>query len=529
MAGAVARGRIGAAGALGAIAAVVAALIAVPGVALPADLRPLRPSTVTVGLYAMPAGIDPLRTADQYSADIEALLYDPLYDRTPQGTYAPDLAVAWHAEDGGRTYVYRLTRRARWSDGRPVSASDVVWSLDAYRSAADLSPVRALLGDIADVTALAPDRVVVRLRAPSPAWPAVLAGLPILPAPSAANARARGQPPPTDGPYRLARWDATAGAVALTANPTYFRGAPHVAELVFRVFADPQDAFAALRRGTLQVAWLPAAYLAPARALSALSVRVVPSPALDLIAFRVDRAPLAQAAVRHALTLATDRRAVARRLWGSLGVVPAAPWPPLFAVGRGPAVAPVPYDPARAAADLAAAGWRMGPDGVRHRQGKALRFTLLAPAGAPRFLATMSMVVASWRRLGVGVTLIPVPLATLQAAAASGRFEALAAGLVWGAGVEAAALIAPPASAGGIENIAGYRDGRVDRLLASAPAGSLPAGRSLAALIRRVQGDAPYLPLAAGASVVVTSATLAGFVANPFGPDVYQPQTWILR
>ncbi len=522
----------------------VGALAASPqAAARPSQIRPTSPSTVVVALSAMPDGTNPLVTDDQYSADVEALLYDPLYYETPTLTYAPDLATAWDVGARGRAYTYTLNPKARWTSGRPVDAADVVASLKAYASARDTGAERGRFADLLSVTALGTERVEVTLRHPDPAWPGVLAGLPILPAPaprsrttaktgpvaSAKGAVHAAQPPATDGPYVLTHWDAQSGLISLAANAAYFRGAPRVARIELRVVPAPQGAFAALRKGAVQVAILPPTLAAAARKAPGLTSRTVSGMGLALVAFNVTAAALRPAAVRRALSLAVDRAAVMRAA-GVVGAqVPNGPWPAVF---DGVAPPTAGYDPALARSLLHKAGWRPGAGGVLRRDGRRLALTLRYPAGSGRIGRAAVSVASAWRRLGVAVALDPEPFVALESAAASGRYQALLMGAVFGQGVDLAALVGgradfPPAG----QDIARYDSPLVRAVLSSgaqSAAAAVPPPTVFELVASLLDRNPPYLPLWSDTSLVVTSATLSGFTPNPAGPDLYQPQLWTL-
>lgn|GEM_PF-6626074 len=496
-----------------------------------ADVKPLQPSTVVVAMSAMPETTDPFVTTDQYSVDVEALLYDPLWYVTPALAPAPDLATAWSTGAGGRVLTVTLSDRARWTNGRPVVAADVVYSLDRYRGAADRSPVRARLTDIASVAAPDAHTVVIRLVQPRSNMPLELAGLPIVPAPASLGA-----PPPagalpsvTDGPYRLVRWNAGGGSVTFAANAGYFRGAPHVPQIVLRVVPNAADALPELRRGSVQVAALPPSTWVAAGRTPTLSRYRAVDLGVDLIAFDSARGPFDVARLRTALALATDRGAIVARAFGGMARVPAGILPP---VGVGASVAPVPYDPAQARAILAGLGWILGPDGVRWRDGRRLAVTVLYPSQSPRLGEAVREAVAGWQAVGVAASARGVPWSRLSADLASGRFQAAAIGVAYGPALDAAPLVDgrsmfPPAG----DNVARYDNPVVDALLAHARTTASPALALLdqAQALAQVQRDHPYVPLAVGEDLVATTSRLSGFVLDPAGPDLYQPQRWMYR
>lgn len=490
--------------------------------ARPTDLRPTAPSTVTVALSALPEGVDPLTTDDQYSRDIEALLYDPLYYVTPDMAYAPDLAESWQVGRGGRTYTYSLDPRARWTDGQPVTATDVVASLRAYASQADTGPLRSGFSDLLRVEAIGTERVQVTLRVPDPDWPGVLAGLAILPA----RALVRGQRAtplvggPTDGPYALRRWDGAGGLIVLGANASYFRGAPHVARIVLRVIPDATQALADVRRGAVQVAALPPDLAGVAARLADVEVHEVAGDSVTMIALNVRSGPLARLAVRRALALAVDRPALLAALHEP-GPVPAGPWPASFPTSAATAL---PYDPAEARRLLGEAGFAPAAgDGVR-QPGRLLSLSLSYPSDATSLAQAAAVVARDWRAVGVRVRLSAEPVPVFEADLRRGRFEAAATTAVFGDGASLVNLVDGA-------DVAGYANGRARALLArdgQTLDRAVPPAPTLVALAALLDQGSPYLPLWAGRSVVVTSPTLAGFAVSPAGPDIYQPQRWIL-
>lgn len=513
---------------------ILAAGVAVgPALARPVDLKPGQPGTVVVALSAMPATLDPLVTRDQYSVDAQALLYDALYTRTPSLGFASDLASRWTVSARATTYLYQLTTRARWSNGRPVTAADVVQSLDRYASGADRSPLRSVFADVGSVRALTPSLVQVRLRRPWAGWPDVLAGLPILPADGTAALSVKAAADPaalvTDGPFRLSRWDPYAGEAVFVANAQYFRGPPRVSRIVLRVMADPADVVSALRRGLVQVAFLPPALWPRLHKLADVRVTPVATLGLDVIAFNTRDPVLADARVRRALAMAVDRQEVRRTVFAGLGQVPEGPVPPVLATALGVVVAPLPYDPAAARALLAAAGWQRSAGGVRARRGVRLVIRLAYPIDAPRLGRALVVVAQAWRRVGVGVTLEAMPFASLAADVADGRFAAAALGMSEPTAAALGELVGPPPPAG--QNVARLNDSAVVRILAAAAAAPSPAraARLYDAALRDLAASEPYLPLVSGEGLVATSATLVGFVPNPAGPDLYQPQQWLVR
>ena len=76
-----------------------------------------------------PSSINPLTARTQADRDLVALLFRGLMSAGPNGTLVPDLARSWAASADGLTYTFTLRADARWEDGQPVTATDVVYTV----------------------------------------------------------------------------------------------------------------------------------------------------------------------------------------------------------------------------------------------------------------------------------------------------------------------------------------------------------------------------------------------------------------
>ncbi len=212
-----------------------------------------------------PATLDPLLLSGPAASDVGPLLFSYLLTTDASGRLAPDLAVRVPSlangdiAPDGRTITYRLRRGVRWHDGTPFGARDVVATYRAVMDGRNPVPSRLGFDQVAEIRALGEAAVRVRLRAPfAPFLSYFFAAenYPVLAAHLLARHGALRNTPLDDapvgtGPYRLRAWR-RGELLSLAANPSYFRGAPHVARLDLRFAADPQAAANALRAGDAQ-------------------------------------------------------------------------------------------------------------------------------------------------------------------------------------------------------------------------------------------------------------------------------------
>jgi peptide/nickel transport system substrate-binding protein len=277
----------------------LAAAFLVPGCDDP-ETGPLR----VVAIGGPPQLRNPnLQSLDPPSAYLVEAVAEGLVRFDADGEIEPALAQSWIVSDDGLRYTFRI-RRTSWSDGTPVTAEQVAMRLRAAASRASRSPLKPMLGAIQNVVAMT-DRVVeISLRGPRPNL------LQLLAQPEMAiilNGR-------TAGPYAIAA--AEAGAVRLTLPESGddgdrddrdlpdidLRGEP-AAVAVARFAQGEADLITGGTAGDLP--------LARAARLPANRLVFDPVPGFFGLAFMANEGPLADPAVRRAMSMAVDRQAIA--------------------------------------------------------------------------------------------------------------------------------------------------------------------------------------------------------------------------
>jgi len=348
------------------------------------------------------------------------LRYD--HDNRP----VPELATAvpTRANGGvspdGRTYTYHLRRDARWSDGAPFTAADVVFSAHVVLDPANDEGTHVGFDQIASIAA--PDRftVVVHLRGPDAGFwvnffssaganPCILPQH-LLGKLGSINDAPYNALPVGIGPFKYASWQ-RGDRVTMVPDPLYFGRKPALARVEFEIVTSRDTAMTRLTTHELDM-WLPvpAAYYDRVRALPGTAVQRRPSYGYEHLDFEVEHGPLRDLAVRRALRLALDRATIIAKVRHGVGILQETP----FAPGHPYAISypRVPYDPSAAQRMLDAAGWRRGADGVRARDGQPLELTLALTSGNPDNDAAVELIRADWAAIGVVIDVkrYPSPL-----------------------------------------------------------------------------------------------------------------------
>ncbi|MEJ2187325.1 MAG: ABC transporter substrate-binding protein [Gemmatimonadota bacterium] len=365
---------------------------------------------------------NPLVAADVYSQEMNrSLLFLPLLRFGADLSLEPDLAESW-AEEGDTAAVFHLRRDVRWQDGRLVTASDAVFTIQramdpatAYPNAGQIKHWRAVQRVDSFTVHLSFDPV----REPLAALPL----LPVLPRhvldtiPPAAMARAAFNTHPVgDGPFRLVevhrndRWIFAAN----DSFPAGLGGRPHLDRLIWRIIPESTSQLAALEAGEVDMVMgvRPDDY---ARYADTLGLRGLERPTFrySFIAWNGRRPPLDLVPVRRALSMAIDRAQILRALRHGYGTLAAGPVPP--AHWAADTISPLPYDTAQADRLLEQAGYRTrNAGGIRQSfDGTPLRLTLLLPAGSDFNRDLAQVVQSDLRKVGVDLQLEPLEFSTL--------------------------------------------------------------------------------------------------------------------
>ena len=442
--------------------------------------------------------------------------------------FVPQLADRWTWEDS-LTLAFHIDPRARWQDGRPVTAQDVAFTFAAYLDTLVNSPFRASIARIAAVTARDSATAVVRFRQrfPEMFYEAVF-HVRVLPAhlldtvPRAEWTTAPfGRAPVGDGPYRFVSWERGV-SLELAADPEFFLGRPHLRRLVWRFQPDHPTAVTALVSGAvdaLDVLVTPD-NVQRARAVADLTLYPYGASQYGYLAFNLTapgnpRQPhpiFGDRDVRRALVMAVDRERLRESVFGDLAKVPPGPIPTSWPLWE-PRPAELAYDTAAAKRLLTERGWAdANGDGMRERGGRPLRFHIMLPATSGVRRQYGRLLQEQFRAVGAQVELDEVEGAVHLERAGAGRFDALLGG--WSVDPVPSAGLAVLWTRAAIpgSNHGRYVSAEFEGLLDRAQAGNV-APDSVRALVRRAlevfNADAPALALFAVDHVAAVHARVA--------------------
>ncbi|MBV8197150.1 MAG: peptide ABC transporter substrate-binding protein, partial [Candidatus Eremiobacteraeota bacterium] len=312
----------------------------------------------------------------------------------------------------GDTITWRLRKGVRWSDGAPFSADDVVFSTKAVLNPANNEVGRDGWNLITKVDEPNKYTVVYHLKHPySPYIPTFFgsagANPSVLPAhllaqyPNINNVPYNAKPVGI-GAFRVVEWK-RADSVELEANPYYFRGVPKIHRVTYKLVPSRDTLLTLMQTGEVQLwPYVPPSYIIKTKTLSNVTTDVQPGIIYSHLDFNVTRPLVSDVRVRQAVRYALDRRAIATKISQGNAIVqesfisPALPYAP-----KG--IPLVEHDAAKARALLDAAGWKIGADGIRVKDGRKLSLQFPYYTGVSTADDTVEMIREQLRAVGIDI------------------------------------------------------------------------------------------------------------------------------
>lgn len=373
---------------------------------------PLSAEDLVIGTKSEPSSLDPQFHVLSPNMQVSLAIFEPLVRQSAQGAVEPLLADSWELASPTE-WDFHLKEGVTFSDGTPLTAQDVVFSLDRVAKVPNSpTPFTLFTRQIAGVEALDDRTVRITTKQPYPNLTVDLVNLPIM-SKAATSGKApegrtttelnRGEGLIGTGPFTFSSWQKGADLI-LEANSSYWGEAPDWDRVIMRPMTNPATRSAALLAGDIDMM-----EDVPTGSATQIegdpNVKIVSGPPARVIFIALDQErddspgisgtngenPLKIKEVREALFRAIDREGIASRVMGG-AAVPAGSLgtPKMFGTSAEHEV-PAPADPERAAQLLEEAGY-----------GDGFSITLGSPSGRYVNDARVSQTVAAmWSRIGV--------------------------------------------------------------------------------------------------------------------------------
>jgi peptide/nickel transport system substrate-binding protein len=432
-----------------AVSAVVAAvllcasaLVASPGASGAPDTK------LTVAIQTQVSTFNPFLAFFQGELDAIGMVYPTLVwpDEHSQPTHY--LADSWTTSPDKLTWTFKLHPGLKWSDGKPITAHDVAWTLNLVMTNKTAATANGqLVENFKSVTAPDDNTVVITTKVPL-ANMLYLVGVPIVPQHVwQSRVATLGTDKNTDfpvvgyGPFTLTGYK-TDQFSTLRANKDFFLGAPKYDTVILQYFKDTDAAVAALRSGQVdQVDKLTGPEFQALQKDKNLTtyqqvgnrwtaVEVNPGARTRSGKKMGTGNPiLSDAKVRRAIAYGIDRKTLVQKVYNGLGSPGGGYLPPAFPKysWQPSAEDQIDFNPAKAKQILDAAGYRAGSGGIRTDAdtGKPLSFRLGIHSDSVSDSQIANYLVGWMKDIGIRLTIQSQSMTALNANLAKGDWDLL--------------------------------------------------------------------------------------------------------
>jgi peptide/nickel transport system substrate-binding protein len=466
------------------------------------------------------AGLSPNFSGATIQLVIITNILDPLFIVNHATETEPVLATDWSVSADGLTFTINLKQGVIFHNGDRFTAADVKYTYEYYAQPGNTIAGRFTNMDSVEVV---DDHTVrVHMKRVDASFIRVAGQTGIV---NAAYHAAVGEDrfaaePIGTGAFTVATWN-PASFTELVAFNAHHRGAPQISRIRFEVVPEPSVRYIALLTGDADSSVWP---ISTEDALDLekdpnFVVFRTPSNSPRMIFLNNTHPALSDRELRRAMLRAVDRQRIIDDLESGLGVIATSHLAPHNAQYYNPNVPEYPYDPEAAKAQLDAAGWVPGSDGVRVKNGVRASFTCTTLSGDATRRPMAELTQIFLREVGVEMLLAEAPLATVQQGLLDGSIDASL--FNWTMGTVVDPNPQATLSSNGGNNYNRYRNEEMDRLIVEGVAVVDPALRK--PIYDRTQElfaqDVPCLILHYNLSMSVFANTIKGLPENVLTSD----------
>jgi peptide/nickel transport system substrate-binding protein len=366
-----------------------------------------------------PLSLNPFETVNG-NGDIftDTLLYQGLVMPDPTGktqNVVPAVASSWDITDGGKVYTFHIRPGIRFSNGQPVTAADVNYSLDTFVNP-KLDETAQLAAGYKSSTIVNSSTVRMVLTAPTPG---ILYNMSIFDAFIVPMNLVKKEGvgfynnPVGTGPFRLTKW-VRGSSITLSKNPYYWQpGLPYLNQVTYDYAENDNTRVLDLESHAAQIAdGIPFSQVGPVEKRSGLTIQTAKVPYWVGLWLNQQEGPFKDLDVRQAMEDALDRNAINKEIFDGLGTIPNSILPQLKYDAPDSQVAPYTYDLAKAKKLMSESAYPHG-----------FSTTLQYPEGYAEYTDLALVMESEYAAIGIKLTLRSVDQATETKDWSGGKYD----------------------------------------------------------------------------------------------------------
>lgn len=366
---------------------------------------------VVLTTFADAVRLTPLTTNDQASNDVQGMIFEAMVATDFNGQPIPGLAERWTFDAKSLTYTFFIRKGVKFHDGKPMTTKDIKFSYDMYMDPKSVNSYKAEFESIKKITVVDDYTIKFELNRNDAFFLTDAANdAGVLPKHQFTNGikdyndnNQIHRNPIGTGPFKFKQWKADE-RIVLVANTDYWQGRPYLDEVITRIVPDNNVEVINLLNGSVDfVERLDAKSISQVNKDSDLKTLVYDEGRFDFIGLNNQNPLFKDVKLRKALALGLDRQSIVDKIFLGRAYLASGPMHPNLPQ-ENKSVKPYPYDVAAANKLLDEAGWKMGSDGIREKDGKKLEIEVAYNNGNTIRGKIAQLAQQNWKKLGIKVT-----------------------------------------------------------------------------------------------------------------------------
>ncbi|MFW5434610.1 ABC transporter substrate-binding protein [Paenibacillus apiarius] len=502
-----------------------------------------RKDTIIVGMLAPSGIINPIFAENVYDNYMTSAVFNSLLKINQDGTYSEDLAESYEVSEDKLTYTFKLKDGVKFSDGTPLTAEDVAFSITllhdkSYDGPSDVIAHARIKGgqeykdgkatSIEGIKVIDPKTIEITTTEISALAFSTIGGVGVMPKAYYGKDYKQGSlgymrdlftSPLGSGPFKLVKFVAGQEAV-FAANELYFEGKPKIENMIYK-FTTEETNVQLLQTGETDMDNISVNkdQVEQLKEMGFLDVTLFPTNGYGYITFNHNRDEFKDKRVRQALAYGLNRQEIVDAIYQGYAEVIDVPQSKV-SWSYTDEVTHYNFDLDKAKQLLDEAGWKVGADGLREKDGKKFKINFTATTPNPVNDAIIPVAQANYKELGIEFNAEMMDFNAVVEKRKKGDFDMLF--MAW-------QLTPDPQSGenvfktGGSQNDVGYSNPKVDELFTKAGKEIDVEKRKpiFKELYQELNEDLPYIFMYQRRDMFGTNARIQGFDMSPYRNFTY--------
>ncbi|MGH0933271.1 ABC transporter substrate-binding protein [Bacillus mycoides] len=383
-----------------------------------------RKDTLVVGI-SKPGGVFlPYFQQNGWDGNVTSVIFASLVSTDKQGKPTPELAEKWDISSDQLTYTFHLRKDLKFSDGSPLTADDVAFTLTllhdkAYEGDKDISQYAVKGGkeykegkatSIEGIQVVDPQTIKITTKKVNSQALTALGGEVLSKAyygkdykqnTSLDYLKALYEKPIAAGPYKFEKY-IPGQEVRFVANENYYAGKPKIPNFIYKITSGDTK-LQLFQTGEVDYTGLGTGdeVLEQAKALEFANIQIETAASFSYIYMNNNKPYLKDKKVRQALIYGLDRKKYVDTALKGYGTVANVPIHPTSWAYTEEGVNKYEYDKEKAKKLLDEAGWKAGSDGIREKDGQKLKLSYFGPSSAKDSDLLIPIAKENYKEIGV--------------------------------------------------------------------------------------------------------------------------------